>query len=102
MTDSDFPQLEIKNTDTEKVTELFMWENDKWICELAIALRENCWYNLPHSGGNELFKTILAIIEHVGDWSGVDLLNYKKDMFVSLQTVNTKRTQSRFLEISIY
>ena len=55
MTDSDFPQLEIKNTDTEKVTELFMWENDKWICELAIALRENCWYNIPHSGGNELY-----------------------------------------------
>ena len=33
---------------------------------------------------------------------GVDLLNYKKELFVSLQTVNIMRTQNRYLKICIY
>ena len=36
------------------------------------------------------------------DSNGIDLLNYKKERFVSLQTVNIMRTQNRYLKICIY
>ena len=74
----------------------------------------------PHPGGNELFETILAVIcveNHVrlvdfisysiwvnmlGIRMGVDLLNYKKELCVSLQAVNIMHTQNRYLQICIY
>ena len=34
--------------------------------------------------------------------NGVDLLNYKKELLVSLQTINIMRTQNRYLKICIY
>ena len=43
MPDTDIQQLEINNTQIKRVTEfIFFRDNDKWICELGITLRENC------------------------------------------------------------
>ena len=44
MTDSDIPQLEINNIPDWKGNRIqTSWDNDKWIHELGIAFRENCW-----------------------------------------------------------
>ena len=121
MTDSDIPQLEIHNTPIERVTEfnflgITINEFMNWgshsvkiankICRTLGVM--NCLKRyLPLSALKIMYDSLISSHIQFGitcwgfEWGRLAKLQ-KKELFVSLQTVNIMSTQNRYLKICIY
>ena len=121
MTDSDIPQLEINNTPIERITEfnflgITINEFMNWgshsvkiankICRTLGVMKCLKRY-LPLSALKIMYDSLISSHIQFGitcwgfEWGRLARIT-KKELFVSLQTVNIMRTQNRYLKICIY